>query len=67
MLFKCWASVEDGGPTFKQHWVNASCLLGGGRRGHPLAATSAKLLVYQLRLQIVRVVYTKIQIMLILS
>ena len=28
MLFKCWASVEDGGPTFKQYWVNASCLLG---------------------------------------
>ena len=22
------ASVEDGGPTLKQHWVNVSCLLG---------------------------------------
>ena len=30
MLFLCWASVEDGGPTLKQHWVNASCLLGMG-------------------------------------
>ena len=28
MLFKFWASVEDGGPAFKQHWENASCLLG---------------------------------------
>ena len=28
MLFQCWAGVEDGGPTLKQHWVNASCLLG---------------------------------------
>ena len=28
MLFQCWASVVDGGPTLKQHWVNASCLLG---------------------------------------
>ena len=27
MLFQCWASVEDGGPTLTQHWVNASCLL----------------------------------------
>ena len=28
MLFQCWASVEDGGLTLKQHWVDASCLLG---------------------------------------
>ena len=28
MLFQCWASVEDGGPTLKQHRVNASCVLG---------------------------------------
>ena len=27
MLFQCWAGVEDSGPTLKQHWVNASCLL----------------------------------------
>ena len=27
MLFQCWASVEDGGPTLKQYWVNAPCLL----------------------------------------
>ena len=27
-LFQCWASVEDGGPTLKQDWVNAPCLLG---------------------------------------
>ena len=24
MLLQCWASVEDGGPTLKQHCVNAS-------------------------------------------
>ena len=28
MLFLCWASVEDSGPTLKQHQVKASCLLG---------------------------------------
>ena len=28
LLFQCWASVEDGGPTLKQHWVNAPSLLG---------------------------------------
>ena len=29
MLGRCWASVEDGGPTMTQPWVNASCLLRG--------------------------------------
>ena len=28
MLYQCWTSVEDGGPTLKEHWVNTSCLLG---------------------------------------
>ena len=28
ILFQCWASVEDVGPTLKRHWVKASCLLG---------------------------------------
>ena len=28
MLFLCWSDVEDGGQTLKQHWLNASCLLG---------------------------------------
>ena len=28
MLFHCCSSVKDGGPTLKQRWVNASCLLG---------------------------------------
>ena len=27
MLYYCWASVADGGPTVIQHWVNVSCLL----------------------------------------
>ena len=27
VLFKCWASVVDGGPTLKEHWFNVSCLL----------------------------------------
>ena len=27
MLFQCWASVEDRGPTLKQHCVNTPCLL----------------------------------------
>ena len=28
MPFQCCASVKDIGTTLKQHWVNASCLLG---------------------------------------
>ena len=28
MLFQCWASVEDVGPSLKEHLVNASCLMG---------------------------------------
>ena len=28
MVFKCWADVEDGGQTLKQHWVHALCPLG---------------------------------------
>ena len=28
MSFYCWADVGDGGSALKQHWVNASCLLG---------------------------------------
>ena len=27
-LFQCWHTIFDTGPTFKQHWVNAACLLG---------------------------------------
>ena len=25
MLFQCWTTVEDGGPTLEQHWENAPC------------------------------------------
>ena len=28
MLFQCWPTVFDAGPTLKQHWVKALCLLG---------------------------------------
>ena len=28
MPFYCWASVKDVVPALKQHWVNASCVLG---------------------------------------
>ena len=27
MLFQCWPTVFDAGPTLKQHWVNAPCIL----------------------------------------
>ena len=27
MLFQCWPTVFDAGPTLKQRWLNASCLL----------------------------------------
>ena len=32
MLFQCWASVEDGGPTLKQHWMNVpeGCIVFAG-------------------------------------
>ena len=34
MLFYCWATVPDVGPTLKQHWVSVSCLMGHiSRRG----------------------------------
>ena len=33
MLFKCWPTVFDIGPTLTQHWVNAPCLLGSSARG----------------------------------
>ena len=29
MVFQCWSSVENGGPTLKQHWVNASLVHSG--------------------------------------
>ena len=28
MLFHCWTTGFDAGPTLKQHWVKAECLLG---------------------------------------
>ena len=28
MLGYCWPSVEGGGPSLAQQWVNVSCLLG---------------------------------------
>ena len=34
LLFKCWANVEDGGSTLKQHWLNVSCLLGDWTQDH---------------------------------
>ena len=27
VLFYCWSTVCDAGPTLKQHWLNISCLL----------------------------------------
>ena len=27
MLFECWSTACDGGPTLTQYWVNDSCLL----------------------------------------
>ena len=27
ILFQCWHTVFDAGPTLKQHWVNVPCLL----------------------------------------
>ena len=28
MLFQCWPTVYDAGPTLNKHWANVSCLLG---------------------------------------
>ena len=35
--FQCWASVADGGPTLKKHWVDVSCLLGSTSRSQKAA------------------------------
>ena len=29
MLYQCWSTVYDAGPTLVHHWVDVSCLLGG--------------------------------------
>ena len=44
MWFQCWASVADGSPTLKPHWVNVSYLLGKDKvrlRIAPLSLTLA--------------------------
>ena len=41
MLFQCWASVCDAGPTLKQHWVNVPFFLGEGCDPAPLSYASA--------------------------
>ena len=28
VLFQCWASVADAGPTLKQNWFDVECLQG---------------------------------------
>ena len=28
ILLQCWANVFDAGPTLKQYWLNAPCMLG---------------------------------------
>ena len=41
MLAQCWASVADGGPALRQHWVNVSCLM-GRQCTHPNKSMVAK-------------------------
>ena len=52
MLFQCWASVEDGGPTLKQHRVNDPCLLGTRCQGGPSCHIAHFLRIYRLILRI---------------
>ena len=40
-MFQCWTSVFDAGPTLKQHWMNASCLM--AVRGWRLLGTISRL------------------------
>ena len=45
MPFQCWPTVFDAWPTLKQHWVNASRLLGTlcvVRRGWVLCSTASQ-------------------------
>ena len=31
MLFQCWSTVFDAGPTLKQHWINILVVFAGTR------------------------------------
>ena len=45
MLYQYWANVADGGPALKQHWFNASCVLGWVRVCIKMASMGGKLQV----------------------
>ena len=55
MLFECWSTVCDVGPTFKQHWVIGSCLLGFVFQSRPYLKWRTKHLYYN-RIRIIRLV-----------
>ena len=42
MLFLCWTSVVDGGPTLKQHWFNTSCFMAWASRPRPPGSLPGK-------------------------
>ena len=42
MLDLYWSSVTDGRPALVQHWIHASCLLGGPKHTHRRGATCMK-------------------------
>ena len=44
MLFQCWPTVFDVGPTLKQHWVDVS--LGHGDPFNPLTANHKILIIF---------------------
>ena len=46
MLFQCWVDVKDVGPTLKQQWVNASCLLARSSFQTPLTRDVGLMLFY---------------------
>ena len=47
MLFQCWPIVFDAGPTLKQHWVKAPCLLGSRSVTTPLPCCTCWLEKYR--------------------
>ena len=55
MLFDCWSTVCNVGPTFKQHWVIGSCLLGFVFQSGPYLKWR-KMHLYYNRIRIMRLV-----------
>ena len=66
MLFQCWPTVFDAGPTLKQHWVNASCWELIQIFDH-VAATQIQLRIYCAALCLCKTVLLVVPLLIIVS